>query len=119
MHRVTGRTALAQALYRRLSTEVGGLWYDNEYGYDITRYINTAQSPTRSPGMIAQAINAECLKDERVLDCATKVSIYDASNATDENPEGTMTLEIIVTDEDGTFSLTDEAGNIAEILESQ
>jgi hypothetical protein len=62
---VNGKTNLAMALYRRLTTPRGGLFYDPDYGYDLRDLLNAnlaAADISRARGEIA----AECLKDERV-----------------------------------------------------
>ena len=61
---ISGRTCLAQALVRRLSTKRGGLWYDENYGTDLREFLNSSAGVN----VIAQAAENECRKDERVAD---------------------------------------------------
>jgi hypothetical protein len=65
---VSGRTALAQALARRNTTEHGLLaWIgdDPEYGHDVRQYLGEDVGP-RATFVVASRFQAECLKDERV-----------------------------------------------------
>ena len=50
-----------EALSRRLQSKPGSLFYDDDYGYDISRLINLPYS-----GNISSRIENECLKYERV-----------------------------------------------------
>lgn len=92
--RASGRTALGEALCRRLSTPRGGLFYDFDYGFDLRSFLSAAQPP---PGFIESQVAAELLKDERVLDVEVG-SVGFVAEA--------LTLAITVTDGDGPFNLT-------------
>lgn len=70
---VTGNTLLAQALARRLITPRGGLLDDPNYGYDLTQFLNADIGPTDLASITA-AVNAELLKDERVLSASVTVT---------------------------------------------
>ena len=95
MVEVTGRLALAQSIWRRLSTPHGRLLDDASYGYDLAGEINDDLSPLQI-ARISTRIVSECKKDERVRDA--KVSaIFDGS---------TLTVVIVVTDGTGPFRLT-------------
>lgn len=90
---VSGRTALAHAIARRLTTARGNLFYDLNYGHDIRQYVS---APTPQPGVIESQVSAECLKDERVTDAeVTVLSIGEE-----------LRLVILLTDGRGPFSLT-------------
>lgn len=65
---VAGLENLAEALGRRLITPRGGLFYDSSYGTDIRRYLNEDDRPAVR-FELETAIEHECLKDIRVLDC--------------------------------------------------
>jgi phage baseplate assembly protein W len=62
---VSGRTALGQALARRLETPRGGLFYDPDYGTDVREMVNDAATSAFAQQR-QQQIEAEALKDERV-----------------------------------------------------
>ena len=91
---VSGRTCLAQAVYRRLITPRGVLIDDPNYGYDIAGELNDEVRPA-DVGRMQSAVQAECLKDERVV--AASVTIVFAG--------GTLTVTIILTDSAGPFTL--------------
>jgi phage baseplate assembly protein W len=76
---VNGTTGLAQALCRRLTTPRGGLSYDPGYGTDMRAFLNEAFSGT-SAGAAQQAIEAEVIQDERVLDAVASVTFIAASS---------------------------------------
>jgi hypothetical protein len=61
----SARTNLAMAIYRRLSTTRGGLFYDADYGFNLTDLLNSELS-TADISAARGAIIAECQKDERV-----------------------------------------------------
>lgn len=73
---VDGARALAQAIARRLATPRGGLFYDTEYGFDLTAFLN-ADIDDRAAFQIAVGVENEALKDERVRECRATVA-YDA-----------------------------------------
>jgi hypothetical protein len=62
---VSGNTALAQAIARRLTTPRGGLFYDTNYGTDLRLYLNEGMT-NEAQSRIKAAIESECAKDERV-----------------------------------------------------
>ncbi len=92
---VTGRLCLAQAVARRLSTDRGRLIDDENYGYNLARYLNDDFGPGDIPAIQAGA-RAECLKDERVRDAAVSIVVSAA---------GVMTATVLLTDGDGPFLL--------------
>lgn len=78
----TGRANVGEALIRRLTCARGTL-IDvitppspgcANYGTDLNAYLN-ADVTARQLGMIGAAVNAECLKDERVFRCETKATM--------------------------------------------
>jgi len=77
---VSGTTNLGQALAHRLETPRGGLFYDPNYGTDIRSYLNEAIGPKTLP-QLASDVQAECLKDERVLSCTCGVQFISASKS--------------------------------------
>jgi phage baseplate assembly protein W len=91
---VSGRTCLAQAMARRLSTPRGRLIYDPNYGYDLTGEINDDVTP-RDIARITANVNTECLKDERVV----------ATNVTATFANSILVVTIVLTDGQGPFTL--------------
>lgn len=103
---VGGRDGLLEALARRLSTRSGGLWYDRTYGYDLRRFIGS----TVSERVIARAVETECLKDERVQNVRAAAT----RTKTGGHSAEALTIEVLVTDDRGTFSGTIVVGPDAE-----
>ncbi len=92
---VTERTCLAQALVRRIISPRGSLFYDEDYGTDVRQFLN---APPR-PASVAQAVESECLKDERVVDVTATVEYLEANT--------TLQIKLIVEDEtEEEFALT-------------
>ena len=65
------RLVLAQSLARALQMPRGALWYAPDEGYDI-RSIIADTGP--DPSAHEQAIEAQCLKDERVKNAVCEVN---------------------------------------------
>jgi phage baseplate assembly protein W len=62
---ITGPENLVQAIARRLVTPRGGLFYDDQYGFDVRAYLNeTLTDDVRFS--LETLCAAECEKDERV-----------------------------------------------------
>jgi len=74
MAEVDGRTALAQALARRLITPRGGLIDDGNYGFDVRQFINDDAS-TSDLARIASSIDSELSKDERVVTSTSTIAL--------------------------------------------
>lgn len=70
---VSGTTAVAQALARRLQTPAGGLIGDPDYGYDLRAWVNRPLGQ-RELFELRQAVVAEVLKDERVASAEVTVA---------------------------------------------
>lgn len=94
MATVSGRKALGQALARRLQTPRGRLLKHPNYGFDLAGRINDDLTQAEIAA-IGSDVEAECLKDERVLACSVS-SVFAAS---------TLTVVITVTDAAGPFAL--------------
>lgn len=91
---VSGRTALGQAVARRLITPRGRLLNDPDYGFDLRQYLNDDLGPG-DPARIASGIEQEALKDERVLTASAQVTLM----------AGVMTVAIALQDAAGPFTL--------------
>jgi hypothetical protein len=102
---VTGWRVVAQAIYRRLTTERGTLRGGDEeaaYGVDLAGYVGAVALPAaiaQLPGIV----RAECMKDDRVSNVEAS-----AATATASNGLVSITLDIAVTlvDEGESFDLT-------------
>lgn len=111
----SGRQCLAEALARRLITPRGALFYDPNYGYDLTSLINADLASSDIP-RIAASIEEEFRKDERVISAVATVQYVgpdqvDAARAgVVANPapgsQGVIVISAIVNDGQGPFSLT-------------
>lgn len=115
MLEVSGRTALVQNLARRLITTRGSLIYDQNYGFDLTQYVNSNLSSQDAAALVPQ-ITAEMLKDQRVLSCSvslqwvgiTQVQAALIGVVSDPMPipNGALVISVQITDGTGPFSLT-------------
>jgi hypothetical protein len=92
---VSGLTALSQALVRRISTPRGRLLTDPNYGYDIQGELNDDVT-TQQVGQIANNMDSEFLKDQRVFSSSTTVTLQS---------DGTLDTSSSITSALGPFSL--------------
>lgn len=92
---VTGRVALAHAILRRLCTPRGGLFYDDEYGYDVLNAIGASAGPGIE-GQVEQGVLEQITAEEEVDDARVTATFTD----------GLLRIEMLVTDGDGPFDLT-------------
>lgn len=98
---VDDRTALAQALVRRITTPRGALWYAPDYGYDITAYINTSADPA----VIESSAAGELLNDERVTEAETTLTVTDPDDGSVTGGKS-WSLDVQVSTGDGPFEFT-------------
>lgn len=94
MATVSGRRLLGEAVARRLQTPRGRLLKHPDYGFDLAGHLNDDLSQA-DIAAIGSGVEAECLKDERVI-AAAVVSTFAG---------GTLTVVITITDADGPFVL--------------
>lgn len=92
----TGFQVVAEAIIRRWSTSPGQLIDDPDYGFNLTDLISDDLSPA-DVSQAQQAASAEAQKDERVLGCAVKLTL---NNAT-----GLLAVTASVTTAQGPFEL--------------
>lgn len=95
---VDGRTALAEAIARRLSTPRGTLaWIgdDPDYGYDLRQHLADDLTP-QALAAIGPRVEAEALADERVR----------AARATATLVGGVLRVALALTDAAGPFRFT-------------
>jgi hypothetical protein len=105
---VSEETAFLQALCRRLQTPRGGLWYDLDYGTDLRQFVNAQNVQAFA---VEQAVEQECLKDERVQTCSATVTRGD---------DGSLTVSISVEAAEGPFEFTLLVSSLTvELLDSQ
>jgi phage baseplate assembly protein W len=95
MAEVSGNALLAQACARRLLTPAGTLIDDASYGYDLEQFID-ADIALSDVSQIQSAIQAELLKDQRVLSCTAVVTYTQATSV--------LTANIQITGASGPFS---------------
>lgn len=91
---VSGNRVVAEAIARRLQTPRGGLLDDPTYGFDVTDFVNddlTAGDFAR----LNAGIQAECLKDQRVLTTDVSTSLV----------VGVLIVTIVVGTAAGPFTL--------------
>ena len=69
-----GQRAIAEAIARRLQTPRGRNVGDPNYGYDVTAFLDADLSQADVVLMQGQ-VDAECVKDERVLTAACTASL--------------------------------------------
>ncbi len=92
-----GKTALVQALFRRLITPRGTLRGGDEeanYGIDLAGYVGNVGYET-SIMALPSVVRGELMKDERVLDV-----VADIATSTNSNLGISITLAITVTPQD-------------------
>jgi hypothetical protein len=93
---VTGRLMLAQALIRRWTTPRGRLLDDPNYGYSVTDELNDDIGPY-DISRIASNMDAEAVKDERVVSSSTTVQFIAST--------GVLNTSSIINDGSGPFPL--------------
>jgi hypothetical protein len=95
MLEVDGWRALGEALARRLITPRGGLLDDENYGFDVTDYLNDDLIGAGDIAKIAAGIDAEFAKDERILRSKTTITYL----------AGVITAASSITTLEGPFAL--------------
>jgi hypothetical protein len=70
---ITGGIVVVEAVARRWLTPRGALFWDENAGEDVTRFVN-AKMTSEMRWSIAVALEAEALKDDRVESCSAVVS---------------------------------------------
>ena len=104
---VSGRTACAHRLARRLSTPRGRFPWWPRFGTDLRQYLLSKATPEA----IASAAESECLKDEQVDSVKVRAEV--------QNGGRQIHLVIEVTDAAGpyvfTLTITDAAATLIEL----
>lgn len=87
------RRSLGESVARRLGTSAGYLFYDPNFGYNVTDLIGRAGVV---PQVVAANVQNELVKDERINDAVATVTL----NA------DRLTILCEVQDDDGPFDMT-------------
>ncbi len=102
---VSGRTAVAQSIYRRLTTPRGTLRGSEEaaaYGLDLSELVGAIGYPA-AIGALPGRIEAELAKDDRIADSSATVDAFtDSSGAIFL----IVTIDVLLHDEADSFPLT-------------
>ena len=110
---IGGRLNLLHALARRLSTRRGALGWlgDKDYGFDLRQFVGTSVTAS----VVEAGAEAECVKDERVLDARVSVS-----RTVESDGGATLLVDVQITDDRGTFDFTMSVSNLTvTLLDSQ
>lgn len=100
---VSGNQCVAEMIARRLQTPRGGLIDDPNYGYDLTGWLD-ADITTPQLASIQSNVNAECVKDQRVLSAQSTVTLVQS---------GMLIVTIQLVTAAGPFTLTLSVSNLA------
>lgn len=92
LREVRGRVALAEAVFRRLTTPNGSLPDFPDYGYDVTELIGTSFNQSQ----VQQQVETQVLLEEEVDDVAAEVVLEDE----------TVIISVAIDDGNGPFDLT-------------
>jgi len=76
----SGLKNLMNALVRRLSTPLGGLFYDPDYGLDVRSFLN-GEINQNSIDTIRVSVEQELEKDERVRTCRCDLQFTESTFA--------------------------------------
>lgn len=105
---LTGVRVMLEAIGRRLTTPLGTLPEDSEYGYDVTQLINADLGVAdifRHQALIA----AQCAADERVLSATATIVV---------NPDFSLTITVSISLASGTFPLVLDVSSVGVALSS-
>ena len=101
-HVSSGRRLLCEAIARRLITRKGALRRHKLYGYDVRDEINNDLGPGDLE-RISSGVREQCMRDTRVLQATCACTL---------EPDGTLTLSIILVDGIGPFPLVLSASDV-------
>jgi hypothetical protein len=109
---VTGAELVAQAVYRRLTTPRGTLRGGEEesiYGLDLLDFVGRVGSSAATDAL-PDVVEAEVLKDDRILSCTCTVArtVY-----TDATVALALAIDCTLRDEDEVFTLTLGVSDVA------
>jgi phage baseplate assembly protein W len=106
MREVSGPMALAQNVYRRLSTPRGMVIDAPDYGRDLRDYLHKGLTPTEQTSIPGE-VRAEVLKEQRIENADVRVTSF---------ADEAMTLAIRCESAEGPFSLTLDVTAAAVVL---
>ena len=99
---VSGRAVVVEAIYRRLTTPRGSLFYDLAYGFDVSGFVGSV-GYERSASVIAGMVVNELSKEDRIYNASCEVTLSKQS-------DGSLILLLDITatlqDSDEDFALT-------------
>jgi hypothetical protein len=98
---------LGYALARRYETDRGALFYDLDYGYNLTDLVNAGLTPT-DVARHSQGAAAEALKDDRVQTARVGLTLVFET--------GELTIAVSGTTAQGPFSLVMRASDVTVTL---
>ncbi|MEO8876125.1 MAG: hypothetical protein ABI461_11100 [Polyangiaceae bacterium] len=93
---ISGRRAIAENVYRRLTTGRGQMAFHPDAGKDLRQYLNDAMTDARIFAIVAD-VEAEAKRDERVYD-ATATGTYSLATST-------LLIQLQLVSSAGPFSL--------------
>lgn len=96
---VSGSLAVCQALFRRYTTPLGGLFYDPRYGCDVRQYLGAGFTPAKRAQLL-RAMEDQAYQDERVDEVAITIT---------DGADGAVTIEVKGLTGEGPFRLVMEA----------
>ena len=76
----TDVACIKQALYRRFTTEAGGLFYDGTYGFNIRSLLSDSSTVSGRSTMQGKMV-AQALLDERIDDAVCSIVYNDATKS--------------------------------------
>lgn len=94
---ISGPRVVAEALFRRLTSPRGSLFYAKDYGTDVREALLARLDRTRLDAWRTR-VEAECRKDDRVLSARASLSFDPAAER--------LTIAIEVTTVEGPFRFT-------------
>lgn len=110
MPEITGRVVVLEAIYRRLSTPRGSLFYDLDYGYSLLDLLGEGIDIRTLP-IIETEIARECQKDERVTSAQVKCTYNSLTQS--------LNVAIVLQDGDGPFALVLSVDQVSvEVLQA-
>ena len=89
--KVSGRTALAHRILRRLTTPRGGVFYAPTYGYDLSELIGSSVPMS----VVEHRVTEQVLYEEEVADARCTATLTN----------GTLSVDIQAVDAEGPFEL--------------
>lgn len=110
---VSGVQLLSEALVRRISSPSGSLFYDPNYGFDVTQMVQDDLSPA-DVAAVGQRMDHEFQKDQRVQSSYTTATFLPVDGIP------TLTTTTTINRGSGPFTLVLSINNVTvQILQAQ